>query len=406
MSPKEIKHIDYWLGIPIVFVLTIWKNFISLFTSKKDNNFPPEKIIFIKLIEQGATVLAVTAIKRAIELVEAKNVYFLVFSENKPILEVINIIPEENIFTIRNKGFFLFVNDFIKVLFKIRRSRIDTAIDMEFFSRFSAIFTYISGAKNRIGNHRYSSELPYRGNLMTHKIQYNPFSHVSLAYLVLVESLLSDKKDFPLPKIDLDNLKVITQNYLPSQADIDNIENIVNRELDGSILSPVIILNPNTSDLIPIRKWDISNFIKLTEKLIAHFNEKLTIIITGGVNEITSGNDVFNKINSHRVINLTGKTELKELLALYSMADVLVTNDSGPGHFASMTKIKDIILFGPETPKLYGPLGENVYYVESNLGCRPCVNPYNHRFSPCRNNLCMQSISVEHVFNKVIEVIS
>jgi len=405
MSPKQIKYLDYWLGVPILFSLTLWKNIFSLF-SFKNNSKEPRKIIFIKLIEQGATVLAFPAIQKAVDMVGINNVFFLVFDENKPILEIINVIPEENIFTLRNKGPFLFSLDVIKALFKIHRNKIDTAIDMEFFSRFSAILTYLSGAKIRVGNHRYLSELPYRGNLMTHKIQHNPFLHVAIAYLLLVDSVKSSLDDCPLPKINLLDVKITPKQYSSFNFEVENIKNIIMGELKGEFSHPLIIINPNSSDLIPIRKWGAENFILLAKKIIAHFENKMTIAITGNTKEAPEAFDICKRIGSERVINLAGKTDLKELFALYALGDALITNDSGPGHFASMTEIKDIVLFGPETPKLYGPLGKNVFYIKSHLSCSPCVNPFNHRFSPCKNNLCMRSISVETVFNKIIEVLA
>ena len=45
---------------------------------------------------------------------------------------------------------------------------------------------------------------------------------------------------------------------------------------------------------------------------------------------------------------------MRELLTLYTLADVLVTNDSGPAHFASLTPVHTVVLFGPETPLLFG----------------------------------------------------
>jgi ADP-heptose:LPS heptosyltransferase len=92
---------------------------------------------------------------------------------------------------------------------------------------------------------------------------------------------------------------------------------------------------------------------------------------------------------------------LRELLVLYTLADVLVTNDSGPGHFASMTNIHSIVLYGPETPKLFGAISGRFHILYARLACSPCVNVFNHRFSPCKNNLCMQSISVDEVFKMV-----
>lgn len=78
-----------------------------------------------------------------------------------------------------------------------------------------------------------------------------------------------------------------------------------------------------------------------------------------------------------------------------------MTNDSGPAHFASMTDIDIVALFGPETPLLYGPLGPRAHVLWEGLACSPCVNPFNYRVSACRNNVCMQSIDVERVFAAV-----
>ncbi len=104
---------------------------------------------------------------------------------------------------------------------------------------------------------------------------------------------------------------------------------------------------------------------------------------------------------SPKAISVAGHTTLRELFVLYTLADVLVTNDSGPGHFASMTKITAVVLFGPETPALFAPLGTGTRIVRRDLACSPCVNAFNHRFSPCNNNLCMQGITVDEVYEVV-----
>jgi ADP-heptose:LPS heptosyltransferase len=407
MKPQTIKKLDKAAGKSICLILTMYNGCLKFFRGKRDKTCAPEKILFIKLIEQGATVVAFSAIKRAVEMVGAANVYFLVFADNKPILDIMNVIPSANIFTIRNKGIMAFSADILKTLVKIRKIRIDTTIDMEFFSRFPAIFSFFSGARNRIGYHRYLSELPYRGNLMTHKIQYNPYTHVALAYLLMVESLKSEhKKDVPMPKIDEGKLKITPYCHRPATGEIELIQRLISDELKSELLTPIILLNPNSSDMIPLRKWDTNNFIVLAQDLIRHFKHNLTIIITGAPDEMDSGEAIAAAINSPRCISLAGKTSLTQLMALYAASDVLLTNDSGPGHFASMTPIHDIVLFGPETPKLYGPVGENVHFIESGLSCRPCVNHFNHRFSPCNDNLCMKAISVVRVFSKILEVLN
>ena len=97
---------------------------------------------------------------------------------------------------------------------------------------------------------------------------------------------------------------------------------------------------------------------------------------------------------------------MSQLLVLYSQCEVLVTNDSGPAHFASLTPIHVITLFGPETPRLFAASTPRNTALWAGIACSPCVNAYNNRQSPCTNNLCMQAITVDQVFNEVCRVLA
>jgi len=159
----------------------------------------------------------------------------------------------------------------------------------------------------------------------------------------------------------------------------------------------IIILNPNASDLLPLRKWEKQKFIELGKKIITE-NENARIIISGAPSEQADAEDICRQIGSDNAISFAGKTTLRELLTLYSLSHILITNDSGPGHFSALTNIKTIILFGPETPKLFGPISPNAQVIWKELACSPCVNVFNHRFSPCNNNVCMKTITVDEVY--------
>jgi len=100
-------------------------------------------------------------------------------------------------------------------------------------------------------------------------------------------------------------------------------------------------------------------------------------------------------------MNLAGRTSFSELIDLYNIADILITNDSGPVHFSAMTEIRSFIFFGPETPKLYGPLGKNSHVFYAGFSCSPCVSAFNQRKSACKDNKCLQAISVEEVYKKI-----
>ena len=144
-------------------------------------------MLFLKFIEQGATVLAQDAIRLAVRKVGRDNVFFCVFESNRAILDVLETVPAQNILSIRDRALAPFLADFLRAAWYVRSHRIDSVIDMEFFSRASAIFAFLSGAANRVGLHRFTGELPYRGDLMTHRVQYLPHLHISVQYLILVD---------------------------------------------------------------------------------------------------------------------------------------------------------------------------------------------------------------------------
>jgi ADP-heptose:LPS heptosyltransferase len=164
---------------------------VRTFTSRTHRPNRPKKIVLLKLIEQGASVLAYSAIETAIRKVGKQNVYFWVFEENRAIISLLGLIPEENLLILSHKNLGAFVRTLVSNLWKIRRAKIDTIIDMEFYSRASAILSYLSGARTRVGLHRFTNEAPYRGDLFTHRVLYNPFLHTSNAYeIARVESLI------------------------------------------------------------------------------------------------------------------------------------------------------------------------------------------------------------------------
>ena len=395
MRTTTIRALDYWLGIPACALLSG----IRRLTGPAPTKRAPKKILFLKFIEQGATVLAQDAIARATRAVGRENVYFCVFESNRAILDLIGTVPAANIISIRDKALSSFIVDFLEAASAVRRHGIDTVIDMEFFSRASAIFSFLTGAATRVGLHRFTGELPYRGNLMTHRIQYLPQLHISLQYSVLVEAASDDPAEEPMLKVPLERIRstalTAAPAFTPTAAEIAAM-----RQRLGPPAGPIVVLNPNASDLLPLRKWETSRFGDLARRILKSYPGS-QIVLTGAPGERAAADGLAQSLGSDRVKSVAGQTTLPELLTLYSLADVLVTNDSGPGHFASLTPVHAIVLFGPETPRLFGPLAPATTVIWKELACSPCVSVFNHRLSPCRNNLCMQSITVDEVFEAV-----
>ena len=399
MTPQTVRRIDIWLGKPICFALTALRKATSPLARLRKPPAPVKKILLIKMIEQGATVLAHRAIARAVEKVGRENVYFWVFEENRFILDLLELVPPENVLVIRTKKAHTLFFDLLHGAWRARRLGIDATVDMEFFSRASAILAFLTGARRRIGLHRFTSEGPYRGDLLTHRVQYNPYIHTAAAYYLLVDAIDADPNEVPLMKTPVPQIDFTAPRFEPPAEEVEQVQAILDRMAGKNVRRPIVLLNPNASDLLPLRRWPTERFIELGRRIIADY-PNVTLAITGAPDEQAAARQIAAKIGPN-VLTMAGETTLRQLIVLYTMADVLVTNDSGPGHFSSMTDITSIVLFGPETPAVFGPLGPQTRIVRSDLACSPCVNAFNHRFSPCNNNVCMQMIEVEEVYRLV-----
>jgi ADP-heptose:LPS heptosyltransferase len=191
--------------------------------------------------------------------------------------------------------------------------------------------------------------------------------------------------------------------FRPSPSEVAEINDLLERENPGIDSARLILLNPNASDLLPLRRWPAMRYVELARRLLERYPD-LFIGFTGARSEAAANNQLAAEVGSGRVIQLAGKTTLRQLLVLYTRGDILVTNDSGPAHFASMTPIHVVTLFGPETPALFAARSANATALWAGIACSPCVNAYNNRQSVCRNNLCMQAIAVDDVFEEVTRI--
>ena len=399
-----LQIIDRWMGIPLCFLLTAVRTITAPFTRKQTEGEQPGKILFVKFAEQGSTVLAQSAIRRAVELVGAENVYFIVFKENRFILDVLGLVPEENVITIKRDTMKDLVLGSIVALKTIYSLGIDTAIDMEFFSRSSAALTFLSGARKRIGFHTFVGDGPYRGDLMTHRIIYNPYLHTSQIFRQMIEATVENPTLLPTRGVVPHPLEREHPAFEPRPGEVETVRGILQTVSGVPAFESIILLNPNASDLLPLRKWATDRYIELAKRLLERF-PAAHIAMTGAPSEAASIAHVAAAVGSPRCFSVAGKTTLRQLMVLYTLSDLLVTNDSGPAHFASLTPINVVTLFGPETPALFGAPTPRSTPIWLGLACSPCVNAYNNRQSPCRDNLCMQGITVDRVFSETVAVL-
>src|SRR6059058_5799724 len=226
-SISTLQRADRWVGAPLCAILTLLRKIFE--SAGRPAPRQVQRILFVKFAEQGSTVLAFPAIRRAIEMVGRENVYFVVFEDNRFVLDAMEVIPVGNVITIATKNLFGLATGALRAVLQVRKIGIDAVVDMEFLTRFSAILTFATGAKSRVGFHTFFGDGPYRGDLMTHRLLYNSHLHTSEMFEAMVAALTRDPA--VLPTFDFTPpVNESLARFRPSLGEVAEIKGLLERE--------------------------------------------------------------------------------------------------------------------------------------------------------------------------------
>ncbi len=150
----------------------------------------------------------------------------------------------------------------------------------------------------------------------------------------------------------------------------------------------------------PLAKWDTKQwapekFARLADRL---GERGIRVVITGSPGDLLSAERILSRVRvPSRILNLTGQTDLRELAALFSLADLVISPDTGPMHLAAAVKAPLVALFGPTAPWRTGPYGGGHAVLRKELPCSPCFR------KKCPIGECLDQITVEEVLKAAEE---
>ncbi len=361
----------------------------------------PRKILIILLSEMGALVLAAPMLQRLREKFPRAELSVVVFEKNREVARLLDSVPAGNVLTIDDRSMMSFTRDAARLFFVMRKIKFDTLIDCELFSRISSIFSFLSGAAVRVGFHPHTQEGLYRGNFINRPVLYNPYHHISRQFITLAEAVNSTTCPRAKRSVATDEPQVPAVEF--SAAEIETARRRLYQRAPSIEGRRLVLIYPG-GGLLPIRAWPLEYYCRLTESLLSH---GYAVGIIGLAQDKTVAGTILERAGHECCVDLTGYTAtVRELMQIFHFAELLITNDGGPGHFAAMTPIATIIFYGPETPTLYGPLDEKAVIFYLGLSCSPCVTAYNHRKSPCDgDNVCLKMIEPDSVLKKALEIL-
>jgi len=397
MKVETQRLIDRTVGTIICRIFSVYYKIFR----KESPPAETRRILIILLSEMGALVLGYPMFQCLKQKFPGAALHIMLFEKNREVVELLGVIPPENIITINDRSMPVFVKSALAALVDMRKLKLDTVIDCELFSRISSIFSFLSGAATRVGFHPHTQEGLYRGNFINRPVLYNPYHHISRQFLTLVDAIDSPtdpkaKRLMAEEKLEIPAMKFGAQE----------IEDAKKRLLDKApaVEGQKIVLIYPGGGLLPIRAWPLEYYCGLAEELL---RRGYAVCIIGLAEDKNVARKILSHTQSEKCVDLTGYTKtIRELMLIFHFSSLLITNDGGPGHFAAMTPIPTMIFYGPETPLLYGPIDEKALTLFLSLSCSPCVTAYNHRNSPCDgDNVCLKKIEPEFVLAKALKIL-
>lgn len=267
---------------------------------------------------------------------------------------------------------------FMHYVSMLRKEKYDKAYILK-RSFSSALLCYLAGIKERIG-----FDTEHRGFLLTKKAEYDAEKHESLCFLDVLTA---------------DGIK-IKDAYLENWIKEETLNRVKNLLKENGVNEEEKFAAINAAASNPYKMWGADNFAAVIEYLS---NEKgIRSVFIGA----SSDAELYEKMKFKgelklKPVNLCGKINIKESLAVLKTAKFFLGNDSGSLHMAASAGTRVIGLYGPMPFEKWKALGDNHILLRAELKCMPCGLK-----GRCINDkACMKAVSIEAVKNAVNEIL-
>lgn len=267
------------------------------------------------------------------------------------------------------------LSQYVRLLRRLRRERFDVAIDFRGDLRVLFLFSFLGGAKQRLGFADLGGEF-----LLTRSCPYPEAGHFVEANLSLVNCLAGP----PAPP----DIRYVMKT---SPADAARIDALLS-DLGLSASDRIIAIHPASIPHWRLKRWPPERYAALADALARQEGAK--IVLTGGEEDNPELAHVAS-LMKERAYLAAGKTSLPQLAELIRRCRLFVANDTGPMHIALAVGTRLVAIFGPTAPGRSGPFGDPERYrvIQHAVPCRrPCYVKECPRRHECMNGIAMEEV--------------
>jgi lipopolysaccharide heptosyltransferase II len=365
----------------------------SMLYRRKDLSFADiRRIVVIRLDHIGDVILSIPAVANLRVHFPRARIAMVVSSSSEPIARYIPHVDEILCYDARffdrsgSTRMFDFARG-VRFAREMGRRKFDLIVDLR--GSFASLFlALIAKSKYRIDRGTY---------LVQRKLRRIPLAseHEAEVNLNILARggvpTLSREMSLHLTRADLDSVDALLRGcptLVRKCTEPDSHSPIVAQ----FTAHPLVVIHPGAS--APVKRWPAQRYARLARQLSQEYDAR--IVLVGGRGEERIARSVVSAMRG-QVIDLSGQTTLGQLAAILRKADLFIGNDSGPMHLAAACGTKVIGLFGPTSPQLFGPYGDNCAALRMERDCPPCMRD-ECNLSGYR---CIDRISVDDVIEVV-----
>lgn len=213
--------------------------------------------------------------------------------------------------------------------------------------------------------------------------------------LLLNDGRVLDKNQFPLMVEQYLALGLPSQSPLPKPYPLPRMQVAPERQIAaltklGIVMNdkPILALGAG-AEFGPSKRWPVEYFAEVAKQKL---NEGWNVWLFGSPKDrhIT---EAVNALVNDACVNVAGLTELFETIALLSLVQGAVTNDSGLMHMAAALGKPLVAIYGSTSPAFTPPLAKDATVLQLHLPCQPCFQ----RECPLKHHLCMRDLTPTRV---------
>lgn len=388
MNLKFVRIIDTYAGTPLLLCVAL----LRMLRGQRPTGGVPRartRILCVKFWGVGNLFMMLPAVAALKRQYPQATVDLLTLLSSRDAAAATGMF--DTLHTIDTQTLAAFLVTTCRCLACLRRLAYDLIIDFEQFAKFSALLCAMSGARETIG---FDIANQRRHLLYSRTVTYDDTVHITRSYFSLASAAGAT--------CDADEL-LRSFRWLPSSR---HLMPAVRERLGLAEGRRFIAMHVGTSDNFKERRWPAEYYAALADLLVSRHRK--IVVLTGLPEEAPLAARVLRAVHrTDEVLDASGKLGFAEFLALLAESELVISSDTAPVHMASAMAVPVVGLYGPNTPRLYGPWRQSGLACSRSFSCSPCITNFNAKTHDCQHpagkGACMTALLVDEVYHAIKE---